>query len=121
MLSGNFAEMTTSKPFRDLLHAANVRHGTDGFTSPPREGVLRIFFALKNRRLRPGLNPRTWKMKASTLPLDHILLTKYVVHPLVKIKMTLLGLNYFKFMTYTLYVYDHPCTIFPVDRFALMN
>jgi len=34
MLSGNFAEMTTSTPFRDLLHAANLRHGTDGFTSP---------------------------------------------------------------------------------------
>ena len=40
----------------DLLHAANLRHGTDGFTSPPKEGVLRIFFALKIRRLRPGLN-----------------------------------------------------------------
>ena len=44
MLSGNFAEITTSTPFRDLLHAANLRHGTDGFTSPPKEGVLRIFF-----------------------------------------------------------------------------
>jgi len=33
---------------RDLLHAANLRHGTDGFTSSPKEGVLRIFFALKN-------------------------------------------------------------------------
>jgi hypothetical protein len=43
MLSGNFAEMTTSTPFRDLLHAANLRHGTDGFISPPKEGVLRIF------------------------------------------------------------------------------
>ena len=51
--------------FRDLLHAANLRHGTDGFTSPPKEGVLRIFFALKIRRLRPGLNPRTWVLKAS--------------------------------------------------------
>jgi len=29
--------------FRDLLHAVKVRHGTDGFTSPPKEGVLRIF------------------------------------------------------------------------------
>ena len=29
--------------FRDLLHAANLRHGTDGFTSPPKEGVVRIF------------------------------------------------------------------------------
>jgi hypothetical protein len=31
-----------------ILHAANLRHGTDGFTSPPKEGVLTIFFALKN-------------------------------------------------------------------------
>jgi hypothetical protein len=29
--------------FRDLLHAANLRHGTHGFTSLPKEGVLRIF------------------------------------------------------------------------------
>ena len=28
---------------RDLSHAANLRHGTDGFTSPPKEGVLKIF------------------------------------------------------------------------------
>jgi len=56
---------------RDLLHAANLRHGTDGFTSPPKEGVLTIFSPLKIRRLRSGLNPRTWVPKASTLPLDH--------------------------------------------------
>ena len=37
----------------------------------PKEGVLRILFALKIRRLRPGLNPRTWVLKARTLPLDH--------------------------------------------------
>jgi len=71
MLSGNFAEMTTSTSFRDLLHAANLRHGTDGFTSPTKEGVLRIFSPLKIRRLRPGLNLRTWVLNASTLPLDH--------------------------------------------------
>ena len=29
------------------------------------------FFALKILRLRPGLNPRTWVLKASTLRLDH--------------------------------------------------
>jgi hypothetical protein len=55
----------------DLLHAANLRHGTDGFTSPPKEGGLRIFLPLKIRRLWPGLNPQTWVPKASTLPLDH--------------------------------------------------
>jgi len=56
---------------RDLLHAANLRHETDGFTPPPKEGVLRIFSPLKIRRLRPGLNLRTWVPHASTLPLDH--------------------------------------------------
>ena len=56
---------------RDLLYAANLRHGTDGFTSPPKERVLRIFSPLKIRRLRPGVNPRTWVPKASKLPLDH--------------------------------------------------
>jgi len=29
--------------FRDLLHAVKLRHGTDGFTSRLKEGVLRIF------------------------------------------------------------------------------
>jgi hypothetical protein len=56
---------------RDLSHAANLRHGTGGFTFFPKEGVLRIFSPLKIRRLRPGLNPWTWVPKASTLPLDH--------------------------------------------------
>jgi len=71
MLSGNFAEMTTSMPFRDLVHAANLRHGTDGFTSPPKEGVLKNFSPLKFRQFRPGLNLQIWILKASTLPLDH--------------------------------------------------
>ena len=26
--------------FKDLLHVVNLRHRTDGFTSPPKEGVL---------------------------------------------------------------------------------
>ena len=68
--------------FRDLLHAANLRHGTDGFTSPPKEGVLRILSPLKIRRLRPGLNPRSWVPKASTLPLDHR--SRYLYHTVRK-------------------------------------
>ena len=43
--------------FRDLLHAINLRHGTEGFTSPPKEGVLRIFFALKNPKASVGFEP----------------------------------------------------------------
>jgi len=58
--------------FRDLLRAVKLRHGTNSFTSPPKEGVLRIFFfAIKIRRLQPGANARNWVPKASTLPLDH--------------------------------------------------
>jgi hypothetical protein len=36
-MSGNFADKW------DILHAADLRHGTDGFTSPPKECTLRIF------------------------------------------------------------------------------
>jgi len=57
MLSGNFAEMTTSTPFRFILHAANLRHGTDGFTSPPKEDVHEDFFALKNPTASVGIEP----------------------------------------------------------------
>jgi hypothetical protein len=39
---------------RDLLHAANLRHGTDGFTSPPKKGMLSISFALKNPTASAG-------------------------------------------------------------------
>jgi hypothetical protein len=34
--------------FRDLSHAVKPRHGTDGFTSPPKEGVMRIFSPQKS-------------------------------------------------------------------------
>ena len=67
-MSGNFAYMASIYVIRDLLHTANLRHGTDGFTSPPKEGVLRIFSPLKFRRLRPSLNPRTWVLRAAPTP-----------------------------------------------------
>jgi hypothetical protein len=34
--------------FRDLLHAVKLRYVTDGFTFPPKEGVLRIFSPYKS-------------------------------------------------------------------------
>jgi hypothetical protein len=43
--------------YRVLLYAANLRHGTDGFTSPPKEGMLRIFFAPKNPTASAGFAP----------------------------------------------------------------
>jgi hypothetical protein len=33
-----------------------LQHGATGFTSPPKEGILRIFITLKNPLLRLGLN-----------------------------------------------------------------
>jgi hypothetical protein len=62
-MSGNFAEMTTFTPFTDLSHAATLRHGTEGFTSPPKEGVLRIFFALKNPTASAGFEPMNLRTK----------------------------------------------------------
>ena len=50
-----------------LLHAAKLGHGTDSFTCPPEEGMLRIFTPVKIQRLRPGLNPQTWVPEASML------------------------------------------------------
>jgi hypothetical protein len=41
----------------DLLHTANLRHGTDGFTSAPKEGMLRIFVARKNPTASAGFEP----------------------------------------------------------------
>jgi hypothetical protein len=40
-----------------LLHAVNLRHGTDGFTSPPMEVVVRIFITLKNPSTSVGIEP----------------------------------------------------------------
>jgi hypothetical protein len=50
MAALNFTADTTgsSSSPKVLLHAVNLRHGTDGFTSPPKEVVLRIFITLKN-------------------------------------------------------------------------
>jgi hypothetical protein len=72
ILSGNFAEMTTSTPLRDLLHAGNLRHGTDGVTTPPKEGVLRNFFALKNPTASAGFEPVNLGIKCQHATLDHL-------------------------------------------------
>jgi hypothetical protein len=52
MLSGNFAEMTTSKPFRNLLHAANRR-----LYFPSEGRRAEDFFALKNPTASAGYEP----------------------------------------------------------------
>jgi len=42
---------------RNLLHAANLRHGTDGFTSPSEGRRAEDFFALKNPTASAGFEP----------------------------------------------------------------
>jgi hypothetical protein len=42
---------------RGLEHTVKVLHGTDGFTSPPKEVVLRIFISIKNPPSSVGFEP----------------------------------------------------------------
>ena len=66
--------------FMDLLHAVNLRHGTDGFTSPPKEVVLRILFALKNPTASVGFEPAnlgTKGQQAASRLLKPLTVTEY--------------------------------------------
>jgi hypothetical protein len=42
-MAGQFGLRLRLPHHRVILHAANLQHGTDGFTSPPKEGMLWIF------------------------------------------------------------------------------
>ena len=55
---------------RDLYLTTHNNHNRQTSMPPPRRAED-FYLPLKIRRLRPGLNPRTWVPKASTLPLDH--------------------------------------------------
>jgi len=57
MLSHNFAEMTTSTPFRVLLHAANLRHEDRRLYFPSEGRRAEDFFALKNPTASAGFEP----------------------------------------------------------------
>jgi len=59
----------------DLLHAANLRHGTDGFTSPSEGRRAEDFFALKNPTASAGFEPANLGTKgqhATARPPKHI-------------------------------------------------
>jgi hypothetical protein len=43
--------------FTDLLHAVNLRNASHSFTFLPKEGVMRIFLALKNPTTSAGFEP----------------------------------------------------------------
>jgi hypothetical protein len=65
--SGNFAYQYLKYLKGSLTCCKILRHGTSGFISHPKEGVLRICIALKNPSPRLGLNPRPLGPVASTL------------------------------------------------------
>jgi hypothetical protein len=44
----NLTITTSTELVRIFLHAAKLRHGTDGFTSPPKEDMLKIFILLQH-------------------------------------------------------------------------
>jgi hypothetical protein len=47
-MAAEFCLRASFHAHRVLLHAVNPGHGTDGFTFPPKEGVLRILSPLKS-------------------------------------------------------------------------
>jgi hypothetical protein len=65
--SENFAYQYLKYLKGSLKYRKNLRHGTSGCTSHPKEGVLWIFIALTNPSPRPGFNPRPLDPSASTL------------------------------------------------------
>jgi hypothetical protein len=62
---------------RVLLHAANLRHETDGFTSPPKEGILWIFLHEKYDGCSCS-NPRSWVPETSMLTTRLMLHSCYI-------------------------------------------
>jgi hypothetical protein len=56
-IAAEFCLRSTYHARRVLSHAVNQRHGTDGFTSRPKEVVLRIFITLKNPSSSAGFEP----------------------------------------------------------------
>ena len=71
-IAKNFAENGDFHvTFGVFLHAVNLRHGTDGFTSPPKEGVLRNFSSEKSDRFGRVWTRELGYKRPARLPLDH--------------------------------------------------
>jgi hypothetical protein len=64
----NFAyEVALSYSQRSSMYRTILQQGTDSFTSPPNEVMLRIFIAYKIHRPQLGLNPHILGPMASML------------------------------------------------------
>jgi hypothetical protein len=60
-------QQISSRIVLEIFHMPQIC-GTGGFTSPPKEGMLRIFSPLKIWRLRPGVNLGTKSQHATSRP-----------------------------------------------------
>jgi hypothetical protein len=61
---------------RDLLHAENLRHGTDIFTSPPKEGML-WFCRPKNPTASAGFEPAILSTRGPTVGQGLVIVEAY--------------------------------------------
>ena len=90
--------------FRNLSHAVNLRHETDGFTSPPKEGVLRIFFAMKNPKASVGFEPANLGTKGqqatSRPPKPLSICLSRIFFSLISIAQSLLSFPFLRFAFY---------------------
>jgi hypothetical protein len=66
-MSENFVYQYTKYFKGSFTCRKTLRHETSGFTSHPKEGVLRIFISLRNPSPQPGLNPQPLGIVANTL------------------------------------------------------
>jgi hypothetical protein len=74
-------KVVTSTSLLGSFTCRKARHGTDGFISPPKEGVLRIFFHPKNLTASAGFEPANLGTKgqhATSRPLKPIRIYEYM-------------------------------------------
>jgi hypothetical protein len=70
-LSGNLAESSEFSATSGIFYVQQIYDmGQTALRFLRKKSCWGFFRPEKNRRLRPGLNPRTWVLKASTQPLD---------------------------------------------------
>jgi hypothetical protein len=70
-----------------------LRHGADGYTSPPNEGVLRIFIALTNPSSSAAFEPT--KLGSNDKHANHFITEDYLInHTFINCDLALLVTNY---------------------------
>ena len=81
-----------------LLHTVNLRHGTEGFTSPPKEGALRIFLPEKSDGFGRVWTHELGYQRPARSPLDHrslsVILSSLRIYSVVYLTVQLPPIRY---------------------------